>query len=179
MVRHMFIDVESTGDGSNLYHGIVEISARYYENWGYKDQYNAKFGHDSKNSYQGGVNFKKAQEYSQSGKVGCDEGIKDFIDWLDNKLGDNRAFFIAYNCEWDWKHVMNWFKRNKITKKYFLTPCICVMSLCACKFDKFLSLHSCAEKLGIEVIHKKLHSAKYDVLLTSDIHRLITSKIRD
>lgn len=73
MVRRLFVDLESTGDGTNLYHDIVELSCRYYENEKLISQYNAKYGYHPAYVYQGDVNKKKAEFNSKNGCTTSDD----------------------------------------------------------------------------------------------------------
>lgn len=62
--------------------------------------------------------------------------------------------------------------------RYFFDPCICVMTMCACKFDKWLALPRCAEQLGIPYKSKDLHKAKDDVKLATLIWSNLSAKIK-
>ena len=75
--------------------------------------------------------------------------------------------------------MRNWFKRNgRGIRAHFFEPCLCVMSLCACRYDKFLKLSECANKLNIPVDEKKLHTAEYDNQLTIKAYGKLITKLK-
>lgn len=97
MTRRLFVDVESTGNGSLLWHSFVELNAKYYEDEVLVDEYHSYYGHNPKTIYTGGINYKKALAYTELGHTDPESGAEAFINWLDN-LGEGRIFFVAYNC---------------------------------------------------------------------------------
>jgi len=80
MTRRLFIDVESTGDGTNIHHGIVELSAKYYEDEQLISAFNQQYGHDPSIVYKAGINYKKAIANSQAGFKSCNQNIREFTD---------------------------------------------------------------------------------------------------
>lgn len=79
MTKRIFVDLESTGDGSSLYNSFVELSARYYEDEELKSSFHRYYGHSKKTVYTGGTNYKKAVENSQKGFTSADESIDEFV----------------------------------------------------------------------------------------------------
>lgn len=79
MVKRLFVDLESTGDGTNLYHDFVELNARYYENEKLVSTYNASYGYNSSNVYHLDINKEKAIQNSKGGHSTTDEDIETFI----------------------------------------------------------------------------------------------------
>lgn len=73
MVRRLFVDVESTGDGSNLYHDIVELNCKYYENEKLISTYSANYGYHPGYVYQANTNKGKAELNSSRGCITSDE----------------------------------------------------------------------------------------------------------
>lgn len=178
MVKRLFVDLESTGDGSNMYHDFVELNAKYYENERLISTYTAHYGYNPSNVYHLEINKEKAIQNSKAGHGTTDEDIDTFVMWLEMVLDGSKCFFIAYNCEWDYRIIKNWFKRNGISKKYFYDPCLCVMSLCACRFDQFMSLTKCADKLGVQVDSSKKHTAEYDNQLSIKLFGKLNTKLK-
>ena len=179
MVRRLFVDLESTGDGSNLYHDIVELSCRYYENEKLISTYNASYGYHPAYVYNANTNKGKAELNSKNGCGTSDEDFATWELWLEEILKGEKCYFISYNCEWDFTHIKNWFKRNgRGRRKYFFEPCLCVMSLCACRYDKFMSLHTCATNLNIPVDGAKLHTAEYDNQISIKAYGKLINKLK-
>lgn len=52
------------------------------------------------------------------------------------------------------------------------------MSLCSCRYDRFLKLEVCANNLGIQIDSSSLHTASYDNSLNMEIYKKISRKIR-
>lgn len=177
MVRRLFVDVESTGDGTKLWHSLVELHMRYYEDEELISEYSGFYGHNPKTLYTKGINYQKALNNTKAGHPTLEESLPDLITWLDTHLGNNKVFFIAYNCEWDYNLLLNVFKRNNIKRNYFWDPCICLLTLCACTFNKYLPMNQCASKIGIPVDTKQLHSAAYDVDVAVNIYSHISTKL--
>lgn len=78
MVRRLFVDLESTGNGSNLFHDIVELNCRYYENEKLISTYTGTYGHDPGYVYAFGINKDKALENSKKGCITSDEDFATF-----------------------------------------------------------------------------------------------------
>lgn len=180
MLKRIFIDVETTGDGSSIQHDIVEIYCEVWYNHKLTDTFDAKYCHTNSTVFSAGINRKKAALHKEQGCKSSKEGLQDFIAWLQKHLGeDEKAFFIAYGCEWDFTHIKNWFKRNNETKrKYFYTPGICVMQLMSVKTGRWLSLGAAAKNMGILVNEKKLHTAKYDTQLCRHVFFKLEKRLK-
>lgn len=52
------------------------------------------------------------------------------------------------------------------------------MSLCACRFDQFMSLTKCADKLGVQVDSSKKHTAEYDNQLSIKLFGKLNTKLK-
>ena len=78
MVRRLFVDIESTGDGTNLFHDIVEISCRYYENEKLVGTYSANYGYNPGSVYNFGINKEKAEANTKKGCITSDEDFATF-----------------------------------------------------------------------------------------------------
>jgi DNA polymerase III epsilon subunit-like protein len=181
MKHLLIIDTETTGDGTSLYHDILEISAAYYHNGVRKEEFNMKYSHTNATQFQGGINYNKAVEHKKLKKKSADEGLSEFINWMEalTKKSPGKFYIIGYNVDWDFKHIRNWFKRNKITKKYFYDSPICVMQLVALRYDRFLKLPDACKRLGIKLNEKKLHTALYDRVITERLYHKLISKLKD
>ena len=180
MLKRVFVDIESTGDGTSLQHDIVEIYCEMWFNHKLVDTFDDKYCHTNSTIFSGGINRKKAEENKANGCDNSEVGLQRFIAWLKSHLGeDEKAFFIAYGCEWDFTHIKNWFKRNKETKrKYFYTPGLCVMQLMAVKTGRWLSLEKAAVNFNIPVNKNKLHTAIYDAQLCRHIFFKLEGKLK-
>lgn len=180
MLKRIFIDVETTGDGTNLYHDIVEIYCELWVNSKKVSVFEAEYAHSASTVFQMGINKKKAFANKKKKCKTSEEGITDFITWLEEHLDkDEKVFFIAYGCEWDFTHVKNWFKRTRNTKrKYFYTPGLCVMQLMAVKTGKWLNLSKACYNMGISVKKEKLHTAKYDTYLCRLLYFRLENRLK-
>ena len=181
MAKRLFIDLETTGDGSSKYHDIIEINAIVTDNGNTTAEFNALYGLSSRSVFSGGRNYHKAVKHKHDGRKTSFEGIEEFEVWLNTHIGEDKAFLVSYNCNWDKKHLDNWFWRNKkepITR-FIYTNCACSMTLCSCRYDKFLKLHDCATKLGIQVDYDQLHTARYDNTLNRRIYYNLANKIKN
>lgn len=178
MTRRLLVDLETTGDGSNLFHDILQISARYYENEKLVAEFNADYAHNNSSVFSMGINQRKAHDNKTAGCKSSKEGIIDFDSFLKKHLGGNKCFLISYNCEWDERHLKNWFRRNKLSCLYFFNPCLCIMGLCAFRFDKFMSLPTCCEKTGVPYKKEKLHNARYDLFLATEVYKRLLVQMK-
>ncbi len=79
MAYRLFIDLETTGDGSNRYHDIIDISATLTKDGNLLGEFNAQYSYTSQTSFQGGRNFNKAKQYKELGRVDSSTGIDKFI----------------------------------------------------------------------------------------------------
>lgn len=79
MAYRLFIDLETTGDGSNKYHDIIDISATLTHHGNSLGVFNAQYSYDNKSSFQGGRNYNKAKHHKELGRVTSSEGIDKFI----------------------------------------------------------------------------------------------------
>lgn len=78
MVRRLFIDLETTGNGTDDGHDIIEVCARYYENEKMKSEFNAHYSGSPTTVYQAGINFDKAAKYKAEGYENSDAGFAAF-----------------------------------------------------------------------------------------------------
>lgn len=99
MARRLFIDLETTGDGSSKYHDIIEINAVLTNKGNTVSEFNAAYGFDSKTVFSGGRNYHKAKKHKEEGKEVSSIGINSFIDWLDVHIPEGKkTFLVSYNC---------------------------------------------------------------------------------
>lgn len=178
MIRRLFVDVEATGDGYDPNHTILQICARYYENERFVEEYYKSYSPRENTVYAHEAIMNKAERHKEMGYISAEEDIPNFVDWLNRMLKGYTAFFIGYNCSWDFRHVKGWLKKGGVNKKYFFDPCICVMMLCSQRFDYMMSLGKAAEKFGLELDVTKLHDAKYDVIITSKLYGELIKKLK-
>ena len=75
MVRRLFVDLESTGNGSNMFHDIVELNCKFYENEKLISTYTGSYGYNPSYVYSFGINEDKAKENT---KKGCGTSDEDF-----------------------------------------------------------------------------------------------------
>lgn len=52
------------------------------------------------------------------------------------------------------------------------------MSLCACRYDRFMNMHTCATNLNIPIDGQKLHTAEYDNEITVKMYGKLINKLK-
>lgn len=78
MAYQLILDLETTGNGTNKYHDIVEINAILERDGHILGEFNREFSFTSSTSFQGGINYQKAKENKESGKPNSQEGFIEF-----------------------------------------------------------------------------------------------------
>lgn len=175
-LRRVFIDVESTGDGSDHKHDILDIYCELYMDNVPVSTFKGTYCGTDATVYQAStMNKDKGQRRARSGNYETpDEGFVEFVAWLENWIEnkDNRALLIGYNCQHDLKLIKNWFIRNnRRDRKYFYDPCICVMQMMMTRTGKWLSLEKTAEAMGVKITNRQsLHTAEFDTKLCRHLY---------
>jgi hypothetical protein len=80
MERRLFVDVETTGDGSSISHDIIEIHCRYYENEKLVSSFDAQYSFANTTVFQMNINWDKAHKNKEEGKVCADDGLPLFLE---------------------------------------------------------------------------------------------------
>ena len=192
MHKVIFIDVESTGDGNDFNHGLLEIAMEYwifYEDgkaeqidlFYVKIKPNNMFVYQELNGKYGQkimANYKKAKRHLELDLPGEEEAYHMLTDWLDKHIrGTNKrdkASLYAFNSQFDMKLLRNFFERHdsNFLHSYFYSTDLCVGRLAAeyvgSKRHRLPGerLQDFCRHFEIPVDKSKLHFAYYDVELT-------------
>lgn len=166
------MDLETTGDLSNIDYDILEICCILYnEKNEVVDKLFQKFSPNRPTKYKGEIGKLKAAKHIKQKCPTSNEFFKEFIAWLDLNLKGSKCYLISYNASWDEGHLKKWFMKNHANmKKYFYDPAICVMAMCAAIKEKWLPLSGAAKLLNISIVESKLHTADYDVIICKRIY---------
>ena len=175
MLPRLYIDLETTGDGTSRFHDIIEIYAEVWIKGLFVSSFYQKYSHSNSTVFMGGMNYKKAKMYKEEGRGSSTEGIAKFVEWLSKHP---KLLFTSYNAAFDLRHIQNWLKRNSLKGDFFYTNPCDVMTLAALRVGRFSTLRECCRLLGVQVDKKKLHTAKYDVELMKSIADRIETKIK-
>lgn len=80
MALRLFIDLETTGDGTYKYHDILDVSAVLTNKGNQIAEFNAQYSFDNRTSFSGGMNYNKAKRHKELGKPTSNEGIEKFVE---------------------------------------------------------------------------------------------------
>lgn len=185
MKHFIILDVETTGNGFDINHEILQISAIFYHKGISQGTFNRKYKPSKDIEYRNGINQRLGEDYAKLDLEDNYSGFNEFVEWLTkmqtkfDKYSTEKFYMVAYNADWDYRHLKNWFKKNDdFIWKYFHRPPICVMQLAIQRFGYIPKLEDCAQKLGIPINPKKLHDARYDTYITEQIYFKFLQKIR-
>ena len=192
MLRHVFIDTETTGTTVGV-HQIIQIAgiARTESNIDFE------FSHSVKpiNAEDDSIYSAEALEVN---------GIKkeDILTFTPAKLVHrnlitslssiinrydkyDKAFFVAYNAHFDWEFMYDFFAQNgdKFFGSWFWFPPLDVCGLAQLVLQKErhrlpnFKLMTVARYFGITIDESKLHDAMYDIQLTMELFDFLTKII--
>lgn len=182
MNKQLFIDVETTGLGSNAailqIAYIVRIDGKIHEKGVYE-----MLPHKTADIE---CNEEWVAQLRKAKAMTCKEGYQKFISILDkyiNRYDRNDKFcMIAYNAPFDNQKLRDFFKRNgdKYFGSWFWNPALCVMNKAMDRIFHAglraelpnMKLGTVATYLGLEVEEDKLHDALYDITLTKNLWNL-------
>lgn len=182
MIKQIFLDVETTGVDQEK-HAINQVSFGIYIDGELKEF------HDLKMQPFEGALIEQIALDTQGIKIEDFAGLqlqsyqfRVFKQILERHVGkynkQDKAFFYAYNADFDNKFIRKWFERNgdSFYGSMFWTPHICVMQMAAQhllhergKLENFKLVTVC-KYMGIEVDETRLHDAKYDIELTKFLY---------
>lgn len=186
MIKHCFIDLETTGTDPKC-HAVIQIAGMITHYGTVEDTFDftvRPFPHQVLDQQALDVNKRTEDEIDTFAapetvhKVLCDVLCK-HVDKYDKH---DKMFFIAYYAHFDANFLREWFTNcgDKYFGSWFWTPPIDVAGLAAIKLQKErphmvnFKLATVAQELGIKVKEEELHDAMTDIELTKQIWDEVT-----
>lgn len=186
MIKHCFIDLETTGLDP-VKHGVIQIAGIITFEEAERDRFNfTTCPHDGKTYVPEALQINNRTEeeilsFSSAIETHADL-ITLFSHHIDKFQRDDKMFFLGYNVRFDYDFLWQWFKDcgDKYFGSWFWNPPIDVMQAAIiylqdrrAQMENF-KLPTVAEELGIEVKEEELHDAMTDIELTKQIWDKVT-----
>lgn len=204
MHKVLFVDVESTGDGSDINHGLLEIAFEYWVFYprGHAQQidtFYTKIKPDNTYVYQqlAGrhgerkfANLKKARKFADMNLPTNKEAYGMLLNWLDKHIRNtdkkDKASLHAFNSPFDKKLLINFFEKNdsNYLHSYIYKTDICIRRLAAeyAGSNRHLfpgeRLKDFLRQYEIPFVEEDLHSAHYDCEMARLLYFKVWEKIQ-
>lgn len=187
MLKHIFIDTETTGDDrqkSGIWQigGIIECGKRK-EEFLFECDIFEQDTFDPKVTEITGITIEKLNKMEDPGKV-YDQFVDLLGRYVDKFDKTDKFQFIAYGADFDYDMLRTWFAKNDddYFGSWFWHPALCMMYASAMHLReerselKNFRLGTVAAYLGIKVDPTQAHNALYDARIAREIfYKLLKS----
>lgn len=186
-ITKMFFDLETTGvdvrkNGIHQISGLIEVDGIIKEEFDWRVKPNPKAKIEPEALAVSSTTMEDLETFPDMKTVYFKmlRMLEKYVDRFDRR---DKIHLVGYNNrQFDDNFLRAWFKQNDdpFFGSWFWSDSLDVIVLAS----QFLmekrrgmsnfKLRTVAKKLGLEVDDSKLHDAKYDILLTRDMYRIIT-----